>query len=115
MKENGRGFTLLEVMIALAVIGGLLVTVIYTLNYHLGIAQRHETVTVASLLAKAKIGEMETGPFESEGAFPDPYSDYHYVTGIKGSSYYPGMSEIWVIVSGGDEKVKFAELIETPG
>ena len=49
------GFTLLEIMIAVAIIGGLLVSLIYSLNYHLGIAERHEFATVASLLAKDKL------------------------------------------------------------
>src|SRR5208337_2336842 len=53
------GFTLLEIMIAVAVIGGLLVSLISSLNYHLGIAERHEFVTVASLLAKDKLAEVE--------------------------------------------------------
>ena len=61
--EGGeRGFTLLEVLIALAIVGGLLVTLIYTLNYHLGLVERQETITVATLLAKNKMTDMEKNP-----------------------------------------------------
>ncbi|MCL4492190.1 MAG: type II secretion system GspH family protein [Nitrospirae bacterium] len=105
------GFTLLEVMIAIAIIGGLLVTLIYTLNYHLGIAERHEFLTVASLLAKDKIYEMEKKPARGKGDFPGPYADYHYITDIR-ESPYQGMSEISVIVSNGKEDVQFTELIQ---
>jgi general secretion pathway protein I len=105
------GFTLLEIMIAVAVIGGLLVSLISSLNYHLGIAERHEFVTVASLLAKDKLAEVEKNPATQKGEFPDPYSDYHFASEIKESSY-PGISEITVTVSRGDETVKLSDLIE---
>ena len=47
-SSRDNGFTLLEILIALAIVGGLLVTVIASLNYHLGIVERHETITVAT-------------------------------------------------------------------
>lgn len=107
------GFTLLEIMISLAVVGGLLITLIYTLNYHLDIAEKHERITVASLLAKEKLSEIEKNPSETKGAFPEPYSAYQYNAGIR-ESLYPGISEVYVIVSTGKEEVKFIELIQTP-
>lgn len=105
------GFTLLEIMIALAIIGGLLVTVLYSLNYHLGIAERHEFLTVATMLAKNKISDLEQIPAAGKGTFPDPYSAYNYETGVKPSSY-PGLSELWVTVSKDKESVKLSELRE---
>jgi general secretion pathway protein I len=106
------GFTLLEIMVSLAIIGGLLVTVLYSLNYHLGIAEKHEFLTVATMLAKNKIAEIDQLPAATKGEFPDPYSGYHYETGIKDSSY-PGISEIWVTVSKDGENVRLTELKET--
>lgn len=106
------GFTLLEIMIALAVIGGLLVTLIYTLNYHLGIAEKHEAITITSMLAKEKMAEIEKNPAETKGTFPEPYSDYYYVTYVKDTPY-TGMSEISVTVSNGKEEVRFSELIQS--
>lgn len=108
-----RGFTLLEIMISLAVIGGLLVTLLYTLNYHLSIAEKHERVTIASMLAKDKISEIEKNPAVTKGEFPEPYSGYHYITGTK-ESPFPGLSIIYVVVSNDREEVKLAELIESP-
>jgi general secretion pathway protein I len=108
-----RGFTLLEIMISLAVIGGLLVTLLYTLNYHLSIAEKHEKVTIASMLAKDKISEIEKNPATTKGEFPEPYSGYHYITGTK-ESPFPGFSVIYVVVSNDREEVKLAELIESP-
>ncbi|MDA8242198.1 MAG: type II secretion system protein [Nitrospiraceae bacterium] len=106
-----RGFTLLEIMIALAIIGGLLITLLYSLNYHLGIAERQETLTIATMLAKNKLHEIETSPAATKGDFPDPYGAYHYTTEIKASPY-PGISEILVTVVNGKENVKFSEFIE---
>ncbi|HWR58634.1 MAG TPA: type II secretion system protein [Thermodesulfovibrionales bacterium] len=105
------GFTLLEVMISLAVVGGLLVTLLYTLNYHLGIAERHRTVTISTELAKSKMYDMEKTPVAAKGAFPDPYSDYSYETSIR-PSLMPGMSEIGVVVRSGKESITMSELIK---
>lgn len=110
---SGKGFTLLEVMISLAIVGGLLVTLIYTLNYHLGIADRHRTITISTNLAKDKIYEMETNPIEIKGNFPEPYSGFSYETNVMDSSF-PGMSEIQVVVRNGKDKIILSELIRKP-
>ncbi len=104
------GFTLLEVMISLAVVGGLLITLLYTLNYHLGIAEKHLIVTISTELAKGKMYSMEKAPVVEKGVFPDPYSDYSYETSIR-SSLIPGVSEIGVVVKNGKEIVTMSELI----
>lgn len=103
------GFTLLEIMIALAVIGGLLATLLFTLQYHLGIAGRHEFLTVATLLAKEKMAEVEKGAMDTKGDFSGPYSGYLYRV-EKGNAPFPGLQEISVIVSNGSEQVRITEL-----
>ena len=109
VTPNG-GFTLLEVMISLAIVGGLLVTLLYTLNYHLGIADRHLVVTISMDLAKEKMYEMEKTPIVKKGTFPEPYSNYSYETSIH-DSLMPQMSEISVVVVNGKEKVMLSELV----
>jgi general secretion pathway protein I len=52
-----RGFTLLEVLIALAIMAGVVMTVIASFNYHLGIVARDKAETVAVLLGRAKIDD----------------------------------------------------------
>jgi general secretion pathway protein I len=112
-RNNGsdRGFTLLEVMVALALVGGLLISLIYTLNYHLGIAERQETETVALMLCKNKLMELDKDKPDEKGAFPEPYSDYGYEVSI-GDSSYPGIVEVSVTVTKGDEKVMLKELLK---
>jgi general secretion pathway protein I len=105
------GFTLLEIMLSLAIIGGLLVTVLYTLNYHLGVAGRQEFITVATMLSKHKLYEAEQNPVDAEGKFPEPHSDYSYITVIS-ESPYPGLSEITVSVYRKNENVSMSQLVE---
>lgn len=105
------GFSLLEIMISLAIIGGLLVTVIYTLNYHLSLAAKQEFQTTATMLSKNKMADTEKNPVVSKGEFPEPYADYSYATAIS-ESPYPGVSVLTVAVSRGKEDVKLSEMIE---
>jgi general secretion pathway protein I len=107
---RGSGFTLLEVLIALAIVGGLLVTLIYTINYQLGLVERQQTVTVAMLLAKNKMMEMERVPETKTGVFDVPFDGYTYETSVKDSPY-PGIGEIIVSVRSDKEEVKLNEFI----
>jgi general secretion pathway protein I len=107
------GFTLLEVMVALAVAGGLLVTLLYTLNHHLDIAQRHETLTMATMLSNEKMSDAKKNPSNIEGQFDKPYSGYSYRVEIKDYPY-PGVSEIWVAVNSGKESFLLKDLIWSP-
>ncbi len=109
---EGTGFTLLEVLISLAIIGGLLITLIYTLNYQLGIAERHGVITVATNLAKEKLYEMESNPSASSGRFEEPFSGFTYET-VTGESIFPGMMEIGVVVRNGKDVVRLSRLIES--
>jgi general secretion pathway protein I len=108
---RARGFTLLEIMVSLAIVGGLLVTLIYSLNYHLSIASRHEFITTATLLARGKMAEVEKGQSTADGTFPEPFSSYHYTVATKDSPY-PGIAQVDVTVDKDGEKVKLSELLE---
>jgi general secretion pathway protein I len=52
-----KGFTLLEIMIALAIMAGVVLTVISSFNYHLSVVSRDKEETIAILLARAKLEE----------------------------------------------------------
>ena len=108
--HSAGGFTLIEILIALAIVGGLLITLIYTLNYHLGLVERQETVTVATFLAKDKLDDIEGDPENSKGYFEAPYEEYAYEISVK-ESQYPGISEIIVSVNKGNEEVKLNEFV----
>jgi len=108
-----QGFTLLEVMVSLAIVGGLLMTIIYTLNYNLGISERMFAVTNMTNLAKEKIREMETEPRETEGNFSAPYDALKYETKVRASAF-PEITEIAVTVGDGKTYVLLSELIRQP-
>ncbi len=110
IKGQKRGFTLIEVMISLAIVGGLLITLIYTLSYNLGITDRQFNVTNITNLAKEKIEELEVNPQEIKGRFPEPYDMLNYETKVKDSPF-KGMSEIIVVVGDGKESITLSELI----
>ena len=105
-----QGFTLLEVMVSLAIVGGLLMTLIYTLNYNLGITEKLFAVTTMTNLAKEKLEEMETEPQEPQGYFPAPYEVLNYETKVRDSAF-PEITEIAVTVGDGKTRVMLSELI----
>ncbi|MDQ7786482.1 MAG: prepilin-type N-terminal cleavage/methylation domain-containing protein [Thermodesulfovibrionales bacterium] len=108
MKD--KGFTLLEVLIVLAILSSLLITLIYSVNYQLGLIERQETITVATLLAKSKMADLEKDPASSKGEFDAPHEHYSFETFVNASPYI-GVSEIIVVVKAGSEEVKLNEFV----
>jgi prepilin-type N-terminal cleavage/methylation domain-containing protein len=108
-RPDNKGFTLLEVMVALAVMGILLVGLLQTLNYHLDVASQHEARTVTMQLASQKLSETREDPVASEGDFEEPYQDYHFKAEL-GESKYPGVGYIAVTVTGHNEQAVLREL-----
>ncbi|HEX9022630.1 MAG TPA: prepilin-type N-terminal cleavage/methylation domain-containing protein [Geobacteraceae bacterium] len=54
-----RGFTLLEVMVALAIMASVIITVLGAVNFQLGIIANERDSTAFTLLARAKMAELE--------------------------------------------------------
>ena len=73
-----KGFTLLEVMVALAIMAGVILTVLGSLNYHLsGISAERDT-TVLTLMARTRLVELEQQaavPQKSAGDFAPLHPD----------------------------------------
>lgn len=71
-----KGFSLLEVLIALAIMSGVIMTVIVSFNYHLGIVVNDKEETAAILLARAKIDDPGfTALPEGKGTFAPARED----------------------------------------
>ena len=64
-----RGFTLLEVVIALAIMAGVILTLLGAVNYHLGVVADERDSTSLTLLARARMAEIEQAPAKGEGNF----------------------------------------------
>jgi general secretion pathway protein I len=78
-RHYDSGFTLLEVMIALAIMAGVVVTIIGAVNHHLGLAARDREETVAVLLARGKLAEPGFATQETTaGTFAPAWPEYSW-------------------------------------
>lgn len=107
---HGRdlGFTLLEVMIALAILGIALVSVLALGNRSIEVNGRLEHITQATLLAQGKMTEVEVESrgqqvLATEGAFPAPFDDYRWRLGFEDTPL-PSVRMVTVTVLWGEEK-----------
>ncbi|HSD94996.1 MAG TPA: prepilin-type N-terminal cleavage/methylation domain-containing protein [Syntrophales bacterium] len=94
--SSQRGFTLLEVMIAMAILATVLVTVFHSQSQSIAMANESRAMTSLALLAQSRMAEVEgqqnlsTG--QTSGKFGDDFPDYSWTVGITqppgpGSSY----------------------------
>ncbi|MFC1769930.1 type II secretion system protein [Nitrospirota bacterium] len=105
-----EGFTLLEVMVAIAIIAGLMVTLLGTLNHHLDVASSQETITTAVLLGRQKLHDAQRESLVEKGNFESPYEDYAYAVTLT-ETMYPGVFELAVEVRKDNELVLLKELL----
>ena len=85
LKE--KGFTLFEVLVALAVIGISLVLILESFSLSAKISNESKNISLATLLANDKMVEIETEGFpetgEEEGIFEPPYSGFKWIKSIE--------------------------------
>ena len=110
------GFTLLEVMIALAIVGIALVTLLSLGNRSIGVNTRLQKITQATLLAQERMNRIETdfaqGALlfaEEEGEFEKPFAEYRWSVGFDDTPI-PQVRMVTVKVLWGDEAKN--ELVE---
>jgi general secretion pathway protein I len=60
-----RGFTLLEVMVALAIMASVILTVLGAVNYHLSVIANERDYTELTLLARARMAELQQEQIQS--------------------------------------------------
>lgn len=111
---SSSGFTLLEIMIALAIAGTAIIAILQTVNYHAGVAYEHTLYTRMLLMAKEKIGETEIYLQDDKGVFPETDISYEtMVREFKDSQQTgdEGIVELKVIVRGHDKEIELSELV----
>lgn len=85
-RETG-GFTLLEVMVAVAVISMSFVALLSSQSQSLSMASLSRFETAAALLARQKLAELELSGYESlssdSGQFDDEFSEYRWRAEVK--------------------------------
>lgn len=78
-----RGFTLLEVMVALAMMAGVILTVLGAVNYHLAVIAAERDNTALTLLARSQMAELEllgTLAQKGEGSFAPLHPELRWET-----------------------------------
>lgn len=104
------GFTLLEVMVALAIVSGALVALLTLGNRSVTAQTRLQRLTQATLLAQQKMAETEVGSRRKtlektlqEGRFDAPHADYRWRLAFA-ETPLPSVKLVTVTVLWGDEK-----------
>lgn len=102
------GFTLLEVMIALAIIGTALTVIVHTVNYHTNLMYENSLTTRMYQLAKEKMTELEMAPRDSGGDIDTSGLYYeNTATPIENTRFV----ELRTVVKGHGRQVVLNELI----
>lgn len=104
-----RGFSLLEVMIALAIVAIALVSLLGLANRSIGLNGHLQRLTQATLLAQQRMTEIEhaseRGTLSAdaeEGAFEEPFADYRWRT-LYEDTMLASVKMVTVVVAWGDE------------
>ncbi|MGB3097424.1 MAG: prepilin-type N-terminal cleavage/methylation domain-containing protein [Candidatus Deferrimicrobiaceae bacterium] len=96
-----KGFTLLEVLVSLAILSATLIMAFQVTSGAIAAAERSEAWTTASLLGEEKLREA-TDTFaeaqETKGTFPAPYEEYAWAISVK-QALHPDAREVYVSVS----------------
>ena len=104
-KRRTRGFTLLEVLVALAILSGTLILAYRVMSGAISAEERSERWTAASFLGEAILREaVSTFPEigETEGRFTGQDNVYRWKRSVKGAAH-PDAREVDVTVSWGEE------------
>lgn len=104
-----RGFTLLEVMIALAIMASVVLTLLGSVNYHLGIIAGERESTALTLLARFRMAELEQNPAKGEGTFAPSNPEINWKAELRPADL-PGLQKLVVSVKRGRDG-KEAQLV----
>jgi general secretion pathway protein I len=109
-SEQQQGFTLLEVMIAVAIVGIALVALLGLGNRSIEVNGRLQKITQATLLAQHRMTEIETVPLsagaelqEEEGNFETPFEAYRWRVAYEEVPLLTEVQMVTVTVAWGDE------------
>jgi prepilin-type N-terminal cleavage/methylation domain-containing protein len=103
-----KGFTLLEIMIALAIVGSVVVVSLYTINYHTDVAYEQNIATNMLFKAKEKITEMKLKPKNTKGVVQG--TDFTYEN-VLNKTDDEAIVELKTIIEGDGKKLILTELV----
>jgi len=102
-----QGFTLLEIMIALAIIGITVTVILHTVNYHADVMYENTVTTRMYLMAKEKMYELEEIQKDSSGTIENTGFKYENKVLDAGDS---GIVRLKTVIRGDDKKVTLTGL-----
>jgi general secretion pathway protein I len=111
VTRRPRGFTLLEVLVAVAMLGVGLVSLLGLHVRNLALLERDRNITDATLLARTLMSEVEVQPFpdlgvesgDFEDRYPGEFPDYRWEREVVPAPLpFPDVREIRVRVFRGD-------------
>lgn len=111
IHSGQQGFTLLEIMVALAIVGIAMVALLSLGNRSIGVHDHLQHLTQATLLAQQKMAESELKALregvaelsDSSGGFVEPFTDYRWRIAIN-STPLPAVQMVTVKVLWGEEE-----------
>jgi general secretion pathway protein I len=111
VKDSGqKGFTLLEIMVSLAIISIAMIAMLSLGNRSIGVHDHLQRITQATLLAQQKMSESELRAKEgglaqlqeSNGDFAEPFAEYRWRIELDDTPL-PSVQMVTVKVFWGDE------------
>ena len=105
---NAAGFTLLEVMIALAIIGMTVTVILHTVNYHADIMYENTLTTQLFQIAKEKMVELEMDKTASKGVIDTTGITYEKIISETDD---PEIIELRATITGHGKKITLSELV----
>lgn len=102
MRGEPSGFTLLEVMISLAIMAGVILTLLGSVNYHIGIIANERDSTALTLLARNRMAELEQAPAKGEGTFAPSHPELSWKADLLPADI-PGLQKLIVKVRRGSD------------
>ncbi|MFI5322315.1 MAG: prepilin-type N-terminal cleavage/methylation domain-containing protein [Thermodesulfobacteriota bacterium] len=101
VKIRSAGFTLLEVIIAVAIIGSSLAILLGAVNKNLILASESKNLSIASFLAQRELSEIETEGYpeigNQEGAFED-YPEFNWYESVQPYNIQQLSTEIRIVI-----------------
>ena len=102
MRGASSGFTLLEVMVSLAIMAGVILTLLGSVNYHIGIIANERDSTTMTLLARHRLAELEQAPAKGEGTCAPSHPELNWKADLLPADL-PGLQKLIVKVRRGSD------------
>lgn len=114
LQPTKNGFTLLEVMVALAIIATALVTLLGSHLISLNLAQKNKEQTMQSLLARQKLEESFITPFDSlqndSGDFGPAHPEYKWELEVENADV-ENLKKITIIVQSSEDELTLETMV----